>query len=348
LALARILQIINGFSMTRPILITGGAGYIGSQTVYCLLDQGLEMVVLDSLENGHAEFLPAGVKLEQGSLLDEDFLNRVFSQNKFAGVIHFAAYINVAESIQNPQKYFKNNVVGTLNLLTAMHQHGVQNLVFSSTCATYGIPEHIPLAETAPQNPINPYGESKLLAEKIIRSFCGAYGLNAVILRYFNAAGADLSHRTGEAHQPETHLIPNILAVAGRQKDRLTVFGSDYDTPDGTCIRDYIHTVDLASAHLLALNYLHGKQGWVDTFNLGSGIGYSVLEIVKAVEKVTGRSIELDFQVRREGDPDKLICCNTKAKTILNWQPKLDLEQIVSSAWDWYTYQNSPVNSQKN
>ncbi len=319
------------------ILITGGAGYIGSQTNLYLLEKGFETVVFDNLVYGHRHNIPANPNCQfvQGDLLDLAQLEEVFDHNQIDGVIHFAAFAYVGESVTNPAKYYQNNVLGSFNLLEAMRKFGCQKLVFSSTCATYGTPKTLPITESEPQKPINPYGWSKLMIEQMIKDYHTAYGLNAVVFRYFNAAGADSGLRTGEEHSPETHLIPLILEVASGKRDQIMIFGDDYETPDGTCIRDYIHTTDLASAHFLGMQKLNGDK-ICEFINLASGKGFSVLEIIQMVEKVTGRIIKTQIAPRRAGDPAMLIADNRKAREFLNWNPtNSNLENIIQTAWNW-------------
>lgn len=317
----------------KKILITGGAGYIGSHMNKYLHKLGLETVVFDNLSNGHEKAVKWG-KFFKGDLLNKSDLARVFSEHEFEAVIHFAAFAYVGESVTDPQKYYVNNVVGTLQLLEAMKEHGVKYFIFSSTCATYGAVTEVPILETTPQNPINPYGQSKLMIEKILADYSHAYDLKYVALRYFNASGSDLD--IGEEHDPETHLLPIVIEKALGKRDSLTVNGNDYDTKDGTAVRDYIHVMDLAQAHYLGLEYLK-KGGTSDFFNLGTGQGFSILEIIKTVEKVSGVSIPYKIGPRREGDPAKLIADNTKAKKILGWNPKFaKIEDIVTSAWEFH------------
>ena len=320
------------------ILVTGGAGYIGSHTVLALQDQGYQIIILDNLIYGHRELIETllQVKLIIGDINDAELLNNIFSSHNIAAVIHFAAYAYVGESIQNPKKYYRNNVVGSLNLLEAMVDHRINKIVFSSTCATYGIPDTIPILETQLQRPINPYGASKLAVERMLLDFSQAYGLKAVIFRYFNAAGADPQGRLGEDHDPETHLIPLILYTALGRRTQINIYGTDYPTPDGTCIRDYIHVSDLANAHVLGLEYLlNGGQS--DIFNLGNGHGFSVKEIIDTARLVTGCSISVIEGDRRPGDPPVLVGSNAKAQQILGWRPKYPLaKEILSHAWAWH------------
>ncbi|MDU5141297.1 MAG: UDP-glucose 4-epimerase GalE [Paenibacillus dendritiformis] len=317
------------------VLVTGGAGYIGSHTVAELLDRGEEVVVADSLETGHADAVLGGA-LHVGDIRDKAFLEGVFRQHKFDAVIHFAAYSLVGESMSNPAKYYDNNVHGTQVLLEAMQQFGVKRIVFSSTAATYGEPERTPIEESFATNPTNVYGETKLTMERMMRWFDRVHGIRYVSLRYFNAAGAHESGRIGEDHQPETHLVPIVLETALGKRSEIAVFGSDYPTRDGTCIRDYIHVSDLADAHLLAVDYLR-NDGASEIFNLGSGNGFSVLEVIRTAERVTGLTIPTAIRERRAGDPAVLIASADKAKAVLGWQPKRDnLEKIIESAWRWH------------
>ncbi len=319
------------------ILVTGGAGYIGSQTNLFLLENGFETVVFDNLVYGHLTNIPQNAKCQfvQGDLLNLTQLEEVFAKNKIDAVIHFAAFAYVGESVENPAKYYQNNVLGSFNLLETMRKFGCQKLVFSSTCATYGTPEILPITENEKQKPINPYGWSKLMIEQMIKDYHHAYGLNAVVFRYFNAAGADRHLRTGEEHNPETHLIPLILEVASGKRDQIMIFGDDYETPDGTCIRDYIHTEDLASAHFLGVKKLETEKV-CEFVNLASGNGYSVREIIQTVEKVTGITIKTKIAPRREGDPAMLIADNSKARDFLGWNPiNSNLENIIQTAWNW-------------
>ena len=325
--------------MKEKILILGGAGYIGSHVNYFLNQQGYETVVFDSLVYGHEEFVKWGTFIK-GDLADIEEIREVFSRYKIKAVMHFAAFAYVGESVQDPEKYYFNNVVNTLNLLKVMKEFEVKSLVFSSTCATYGSPVYESIDEGHPQKPINPYGESKLMVEKILRDYHSAYGINYVALRYFNAAGALDTGEIGEWHDPETHLIPLVLkATAGDFE--LKVFGSDYDTHDGTCIRDYIHVMDLVDAHVKAMNYILSTNQ-SDVFNLANGQGFSVMEIIKAAEEVTGRKVKYVFADRREGDPAKLVGDSSKANKILKWQPQYDdIKEIISTAWKWELKKNS-------
>ncbi|MEC4985600.1 MAG: UDP-glucose 4-epimerase GalE [Oscillatoria sp. PMC 1068.18] len=320
------------------ILVTGGAGYIGSHAVLALQKAGYEVVVLDNLVYGHQELVEQVLKVELvvGDTSDRAFLDNLFASHHFAAVMHFAAYTYVGESVTDPAKYYQNNVVGTLTLLSAMVAANVKKFVFSSTCATYGIPEEIPLPETHSQNPINPYGMSKLMVEQILTDFDRAYDLKSVRFRYFNAAGADPSGLLGEDHNPETHLIPLVLLTALGKRESISIFGTDYPTPDGTCLRDYIHVTDLANAHVLGLEYLL-KDGETNVFNLGNGNGFSVREVIDTVKKVTGKDFSVVECDRRSGDPPALVGTSAKARQILGWYPQYtDLNEIIRHAWQWH------------
>ena len=318
------------------VLVLGGAGYIGSHTVDRLVDQGQDVVVVDSLVTGHRAAVNDKAKFYQGDLADQDFMRKVFTENpEIDAVIHFAAYSLVAESMKKPLKYFDNNTAGMIKLLEVMNEFDIKNIVFSSTAATYGIPEKMPIMESDPQDPINPYGESKLMMEKIMRWADEAYGTKFVALRYFNVAGAKPDGSIGEDHGPETHLIPIVLQVAQGKRDKLQIFGDDYNTPDGTNVRDYVHPFDLADAHILAVDYLR-KGNESNAFNLGSSTGFSNLEIVEAARKVTGKEIPAEIAPRRGGDPDSLIASSDKAREILGWKPQFDnIERIIETAWAW-------------
>jgi len=315
------------------ILVMGGAGYIGSHTVRHLLDSGFEVVVADNLIYGHSESVDKRAKFIHADLADINSLNNVFDNHKVDAVVHFAAYAYVGESVADPQKYYYNNVVGTLNLLQSMVAHGVKKIVFSSSCATYGAPRYVPIDEKHPQNPISPYGRTKLMVEQIFDDYEKAYGLQHIALRYFNAAGCSADGSLGESHSPETHLIPLVLkAIKGERAD-IKVFGTDYNTPDGTCIRDYIHVEDLAVAHRLAVEKLGTYNGCI---NLGTGLGTSVKEIISAAEEVSGHPCPVEYTSRRDGDPAKLFADNAKAKEILGWKPKYtDIKDIIRTAWNW-------------
>ena len=312
------------------VFVTGGAGYIGSVCVEELLKAGHQVTVFDNLTEGHRSAVHPDARFVQGELGDREFVLSTLGQAKPGAVIHFAANALVGESMTNPGKYFRNNVGSGLNLLDAAVAAGVKKFVFSSTCATYGPPDRIPMTEDLPQRPINPYGESKLMFEKVLSWYEQIHGLEFVAFRYFNAAGA--TERFGEHHRVETHLIPNVLKVALNQAAQCEIYGVDYPTPDGTCIRDYIHIVDLAEAHILALG--PGKKGF---FNLGNGDGYSVREVIKACEKVTGQKIPAVEKARRPGDPPRLVASAARAHQELGWKPRFPrLEQIVSTAWNWH------------
>lgn len=318
------------------ILVLGGAGYIGSHTALELVKAGNEVVIADNLVTGYRKAIPEGAKFYKGDLRDSDFLDNLFHQEKIDAVIHFAAYSLVGESVTNPLKYYDNNLYGTKVLLEAMVKNNVDKIVFSSTAATYGEPENIPILETDRTCPTNPYGETKLAMEKMFKWTAEAHGLRYVSLRYFNACGADESSTIGEAHNPESHLIPLILQVPNGKRETISIFGTDYDTPDGSCIRDYIHVTDLAQAHILAVQYLN-NGGESDIFNLGNGVGYSVREVIETARKVTGHPIPATESSRRAGDPARLVASSEKAKKILGWKPVHDsLEEIISSAWNWH------------
>jgi UDP-glucose 4-epimerase len=318
------------------ILIVGGAGYIGSHTNKLLNEKGYETVVYDNLVYGHVDAVKWG-EFVLGDLNDLQQLRLVFSKYNITAVMHFAAYAYVGESVDNPEKYYENNVSNTLNVLKVMREFSCKYFVFSSTCATYGDPQYLPIDEVHPQNPINPYGQTKLMVEKILKDYSKAYDINYVSLRYFNASGADMDAEIGESHDPETHLIPLILDVALGKRDNIKVFGTDYDTEDGSAIRDYIHVTDLAEAHILAFEYLK-NSGSSDVFNLGNGDGYSVLEVIDVVRKVTNAEINVILTERRSGDPAKLVGKPDKAHKTLGWKPKFfELEKIISSAWIWHT-----------
>lgn len=315
------------------ILVMGGAGYIGSHTVRHLLDKGYEVLVADNLIYGHKEAVDKRAKFVYADLLNPYSLDELFKNNKVDAVIHFAAFAYVGESVNNPEKYYYNNVIGTINLLHTMLKHNVKNIVFSSTCATYGEPKYTPIDEMHPQNPINPYGRTKLMIEQIFADYERAYGLRHIALRYFNAAGCSADGKIGESHNPETHIIPLVLQAIKGERENIKIFGSDYDTPDGTCIRDYIHVEDLAQAHRLAVEKLEAYSGCI---NLGTGVGTSVKEIIAAAEAVSGKKCPTEYAARRAGDPARLYADNTKAKAILGWQPKyLDIKDIIKTAWNW-------------
>lgn len=331
--------------MMMTILVLGGAGYIGSHTVYELIDRGEDVVIIDNLETGHIEAVHEKARFYKGDIRDRAFVDSVLDKEKIDAVIHFAANSLVGESMTNPLKYYDNNLCGTKVLLESMVAHGVDKIVFSSTAATYGEPERIPILETDRTEPTNTYGETKLSMEKMFKWTGLAHGLRYVSLRYFNACGAHKSGEIGEAHNPETHLIPLILQVTNKQREVISIFGDDYDTKDGTCIRDYIHVTDLATAHILAVKYLvEGNES--NIFNLGNGVGFTVNEVIETARKVTGDPINAVVSPRRAGDPAQLIASSEKARTVLGWKPEHDdLEEIISSAWKWH--KNHPNGYQK-
>lgn len=320
----------------KTILVAGGAGYIGSHMVALLVKRGYEVVVADNLRTGHWQSVKGVRRLYVGDLRDAAFLNRVFGENHIDGVINFAAFSLVGESVTDPLKYYENNVEGAVSLLSAMRAHGVDKIVFSSTAATYGEPEKQPIEESDRTEPTNPYGATKLAIENMLKWCDRAYGIHYVALRYFNAAGSDTEAGIGEDHDPESHLIPLVMKTALGQRDHIGIYGEDYPTPDGTCVRDYIHVKDLAQAHLLALEYL-ARGGESDVFNLGSGNGYSVRQIIETARRITGREIRATTEPRRGGDPSVLIASNKKAAERLGWHPALGLDQIVSDAWAWHS-----------
>ena len=318
------------------ILVCGGAGYIGSHAVHQLVAKGEEVVIVDNLQTGHRSALNPAAKFYEGDIRDAAVLDRIFTENEIEAVIHFAANSLVGESMEKPLKYFNNNVYGMQVLLEGMVKHGVDKIVFSSTAAVYGEPKRVPIEEDDPTEPTNTYGETKRTMEKMMKWVSRADGVRYVSLRYFNAAGALPDGSIGEDHHPETHLIPLILQVPLGKRDHITVFGDDYATPDGTCLRDYIHVVDLADAHVLALEYLR-KGGESNIFNLGNGQGFSVKEMIEAAKKATGRDIKVEMGERRAGDPAQLIASSAKARKILGWQPKFtDVEQVIGTAWNWH------------
>ncbi|NJO98702.1 MAG: UDP-glucose 4-epimerase GalE [Pleurocapsa sp. CRU_1_2] len=320
------------------ILVTGGAGYIGSHSVLTLQKAGYEVIVLDNLVYGHQDLVEQvlKVKLIVGSTCDRALLQEIFADHQIDAVMHFAAYAYVGESVTQPAKYYQNNVVGTLTLLEAMLEANINKFVFSSTCATYGVPDAVPITEDQSQHPINPYGATKLMVERILQDFNQAYDFRSVCLRYFNAAGADPEGNLGEDHNPETHLIPLVLQTALGHRQSVSIFGTDYDTPDGSCIRDYIHVLDIAQAHILALEYLI-DNGATDVFNLGNGSGFSVKEVIETARKITGKEIKAELSDRRPGDPPSLVGSGAKAKKILGWQPAYsNLNDIISHAWQWH------------
>jgi len=319
----------------KTILVTGGAGYIGSHACKALQKAGFIPIVYDNLIHGHKNFIKWG-PFEEGDITDKNRVEEVIKKYSPFAVLHFAAFIDAAESVSDPGKYYRNNVMGALNLLCAMKNRGVTKMVFSSSCAVYGIPVKIPILENNPYNPINPYGQTKSIVENILKDFDRAYNIKSISLRYFNAAGADPDGEIGEDHNPETHLIPLVLDSALGHRHSVTVFGNDYDTPDGTCIRDYIHVSDLADAHILALNALENGMN-TTAFNLGNGQGYSVKEIIETAKHVTGTDIVTEIFKRRAGDSPKLIGSSIKAINELGWEPKYgDIKTIISHAWQWH------------
>ncbi len=325
--------------MTKPtILVTGGAGYIGSHAALALQQSGYNVIILDNLTEGHPELVKEVLQVELivGDTNDRLLLDQLFSNHDIAAVMHFAAYIAVGESVTNPSRYYRNNVVGTLTLLEAMIAANVNKFVFSSTCAIYGMPQEIPMTENHPQDPLSPYAASKAMVEQILRDFDRAYNLKSVAFRYFNASGADPKGRLGEDHHPETHLIPLALLTALKHRKSLSIFGTDYDTPDGTAVRDYIHVNDLASAHVLGLEYLL-KGGDSNVFNLGNGNGFSVREVIETAKKVTDIDFPVQESDRRVGDPPILVGSSEKAQTTLGWKSQYsDLETIINHAWLWH------------
>lgn len=319
------------------VLVLGGAGYIGSHTVYRLIEEGAQVVIIDNLETGFKEAVHPEATFYEGDLRNREFVDSVLDAEKnIDAVIHFAANSQVGESMVNPLKYYDNNLCGTKVMLESLVAHGIDKIVFSSTAATYGEPERVPILETDKTEPTNTYGETKLSMEKMFKWVGKAHGLRYVSLRYFNACGAHVSGRIGEAHNPETHLIPLILQVPNGKRDHISIFGTDYPTKDGTCIRDYIHVTDLAQAHILAVKYLiAGNES--NIFNLGNGVGFTVREVIQTAEKVTGQSIKVVEEGRRAGDPAVLIASSEKARTVLGWKPEHNsLEEIIQTAWDWH------------
>lgn len=321
------------------ILVTGGAGYIGSHTVINLLEDNKEVVIFDNLENGHIEIIDTLKKLGKvefikGDLRNIEDIEKVFKNYKIDAVVHFAAFALVGESVENPAKYYRNNAFGTLNLLDTMLKHSVKKIVFSSTCATYGNPKYVPVDENHPQNPVSPYGTSKLMVEQILKDYDNAYGLKSIKLRYFNVAGCDKKARVGEWHNPETHLIPNILKSTINKNQTFKIFGNDYNTQDGTCVRDYVNVEDLAQAHRLALHYLE-KENKSNVFNLGTEKGDSVKKIFDECERVLNKKIPVEIAKRRDGDAEALFANSKKAQTILGWKPSRTIEDSIKTAWEW-------------
>lgn len=318
------------------ILVLGGAGYIGSHTVYELIENGEDVAIIDNLQTGHIKAVHPKARFYKGDIRNREFLDSVFAKEKIDAVIHFAAYSLVGESMEKPLKYYENNICGTKILLDSMVANGINKIVFSSTAATYGEPESLPILETDKTEPTNPYGETKLAMEKMFKWVGRAHNINFVSLRYFNACGAHVSGEIGEDHAVETHLIPLILQVPNNKREHIYIFGDDYNTKDGTCIRDYIHVTDLAQAHILAVKYLR-NGGNSDIFNLGNGIGFSVKEVIETARKVTGHPIPAQISPRRAGDPAKLIASSNKARKILGWKPEhAELEEIIATAWNWH------------
>lgn len=321
--------------MEKNILVTGGAGYIGSHTVKILVGKGYNVVVLDNLSYGHKNAVDKRAKFVKADLSDKEKIKKALKENKINAVIHFAGFIQVGESVKKPDKYFRNNFVNGLNLLDAMKETGCKNIVFSSSAAVYGEPKKVPIKEDDETRPGNPYGFTKRMFEAILKCYDDAYGIKSVALRYFNAAGADFSGEIGEDHNPETHLIPNILDAALGKSREIKVFGSDYNTKDGTCVRDYVHVVDLAEAHVLAVESLFNGKG-SKVYNLGNGKGYSVNEIIETVRKVTGKEINILYAERRQGDAAALIADYGKIRKELGWEPKYGIKKIIESAWKWH------------
>jgi UDP-glucose 4-epimerase len=322
------------------VLVAGGAGYIGSHTVKELLREGYEVVIFDNFSTGKQELI-AGGNVVVGDLMDKQSLQQAFQVHSIDAVLHFASLIQVGESYLDPQKYYTHNLISSLNLLEAMVENGVQKFIFSSSAAVYGIPQSIPIPESHPLKPMNPYGQTKFFLETILQDYERAYGLKFVSLRYFNAAGADPEGKLGEMHDPETHLIPNILLFLLKKKERFDLYGTDFETPDGTAIRDYIHVTDLASAHVLALNKIQASSS-SDFINLGANKGYSVLEVIKKTEKITGKKVDYQKRPRRKGDVPVLLASKEKAERILGWKPQLSaIETIIETAWKWHKSRTS-------
>ena len=327
----------------KNILVTGGAGYIGSHTVYELIDHGFNPIVFDNLSNGHKEILSPDIKFFKGDIRNKEDFITVFNQYKIQGVINFAANpANNDDRWENQSMYYHNNFLGALNLVEAADQAGIKNIVFSSTAAVYGLPESLPIVESQNKQPLNMYGQTKYMCENLLRDYARVRGAKVIPLRYFNACGGDPKLRTGEMHNPETHLIPIILEVAAGQREKLIMFGDDYDTRDGSCIRDYIHVTDLAKAHVKALQKLElVEPSFFEAINLGTGNGYTNKEIIETVEKITGKKIKVEVGARRPGDWDAAYADNTKAKIMLNWEPEYsDLKTIITTAWNWLNHSN--------
>ncbi len=318
------------------ILVTGGAGYIGSHTVKLLISKGHKILIIDNISRGFKEAVHPDALFENADLLDYNSIENIINKYDIKAVVHFAAFAYVGESVENPQLYYSNNVIGSFNLIKAISAKGIKKFVFSSTCSTYGNPDKLPISETESTKPINPYARTKLMIENILEDFHNAYGLNYVALRYFNAAGCSEDGDIGESHNPETHLIPLVLQSMTDNNKQLKIFGNDYDTPDGTCIRDYIHVNDLADAHVRSIEYLN-KNDIPVVINLGTGDGNSVMEVIKTAEKVTGKKANFVMNPRRAGDPAILVADNKKARKVLGWKPRYSLEQIIETAWKWHS-----------
>jgi UDP-glucose 4-epimerase len=322
----------------ETVLVVGGAGYIGSHTCLDLANKGFKPVVFDNFSNGHREFVKWG-PAEEGDIRDRARLDEVLAKHKPVAILHFAALIEVGESVKDPVAFYENNVIGTLTLLAAAQAAGIKNFVFSSTCATYGLPQSVPLDETHRQVPINPYGQTKYIVEQALSDYDKYTGFRSVVLRYFNAAGADFEGRIGEWHQPETHAIPLAIDAALGRREGFKVFGSDYETRDGTCVRDYIHVLDLADAHVRAVEYLL-RGGESVALNLGTGTGTTVKELLSTIEDVSAKPFPVEYVGRREGDSHTLVANNDKAREVLGWVPQHDLSQIIRSAWNWHSKSN--------
>ena len=318
------------------ILVTGGAGYIGSHTVKLLISKGHKILIIDNISRGFKEAVHPDALFENADLLNYNSIENIINKYDIKAVVHFAAFAYVGESVENPQLYYSNNVIGSFNLIKAISAKGIKKFVFSSTCSTYGNPDKLPISETESTKPINPYARTKLMIENILEDFHNAYGLNYVALRYFNAAGCSEDGDIGESHNPETHLIPLVLQSMTDNNKQLKIFGNDYDTPDGTCIRDYIHVNDLADAHVRSIEYLN-KNDIPVVINLGTGDGNSVMEVIKTAEKVTGKKANFVMNPRRAGDPAILVADNKKARKVLGWKPRYSLEQIIETAWKWHS-----------
>jgi len=325
---------VYNWAYMKEILIAGGAGYVGSHTIIKLLSEGYQPIVVDNLSTGHEKAILGGT-FYSCDIANTKEMQKILSRHKIEAVMHFSANCYVGESVVNPHKYFKNNVSNTIALLDVMIEAGIKKFILSSTAATYGNPTQVPIDETHPQVPCNPYGLSKLMIEQIVNNYEKPYGIKHIYLRYFNAAGSDPEGRIGEDHYPETHIIPLLIQTAMGMKKQFTIFGTDYETKDGTCIRDYIHVMDVADAHIKALRYLD-DQRQSNEFNLGTSVGYSVKEIIKKVEDVTGKTIPVEYAERREGDPAILISSAKKAKEILEWHPRYNIDNMIQTAWKWF------------